>query len=158
MKNMFLLSFTFLTICLKAQDPVFKVELSHDSLLLGNYVELKYTLENIQGKFTPPDFPGMKLIAGPNHASSYSFINGEVKQTSSYVYFLMPEAEGNYIIGEATVQSGQQIFTTPEINLVVMPNPDRLIQNPNSDLKNADPGVIIKPKNNSAGKKKTYRI
>ncbi len=140
------------------QEPVFKVELSHDTLLLGNYVEVKYTLENIQGKFTAPDFAGLSLIAGPNHASSYSFINGEVKQTSSYVYFLKPEAEGQYIIGEATVKSGSQNYTTPAVNLTVIPNPDGQIQNPNSNLKKNDPGVIISPNNQSNPKKKTYRI
>lgn len=140
-----------------AQEAEFKVELSHDTLLLGNYVELKFTLENVQGKFSPPELTGFKLVAGPNQASSYSIINGQVRQSSSYTYFLEPESEGTYVIGPATLKSSGRELQTPELRLIVKPNPEGLIQNPGSRL-NKDTGPGVYPAPAKQNRKKTYRL
>jgi hypothetical protein len=79
MKILNLIGFGLFALILRAQDPHFKVEVSSDTILLGNYFELKYTIENTQGDFNPPEFAGLKLVAGPNHASSYSIMNGKGK-------------------------------------------------------------------------------
>ena len=80
----------------KAQDFVFSMEVSGDSVLLGNYVELSYTIENAQGKFEPPSFEGLDIISGPNYSSSISINNGEMKSLESYSYYLAPPEVGVY--------------------------------------------------------------
>lgn len=164
MKN----SFFIITMCLfwmsfidlqvvRGQEVVFKVELSHDTLLLGNYAEIKFTIENVQGKFTAPGFAGLKIIAGPNQSSSYSFINGEVKQSSSYSYFIEPEAEGVYVIEPAKLKTADAELSTPEIQLIVKDNPQQIIQNPGGKQMKEMPGVRISPQPQKPTKK-TYRL
>jgi len=141
-----------------AQEAEFRVELSHDTLLLGNYVELRFTIENVQGKFSPPDLSGFKLLTGPNQASSYSIINGQVKQSSSYTYFIEPEAEGSYVIGPATLKTGNREMHTPEVTLIVRSNPDQLIQNPGGRLKYQDQDLRLRKAPAQQNRKKTYRL
>ncbi len=141
-----------------AQEAEFRVELSHDTLLLGNYVELRFTVENVQGKFSPPDLSGFKLLTGPNQSSSYSIINGQVKQSSSYTYFIEPQAEGSYVIGPATLKTPNKEMQTPEVTLIVQPNPDQLIQNPAGRLKYQDQDLKTRPSPTQQNRKKTYRL
>ena len=58
------------------------VEVSDDTLYLGNAVGIKYSIKNIVGDFQPPEFKGMRLVAGPMVSSSFSMINGKVTQLS----------------------------------------------------------------------------
>ena len=116
------------------QQSEFKVEISNDTVLLGNYFEVKFSLNNVTGKFTPPSFVGLNIIAGPNKSSSYSMINGEVNQSSSYTYYLEAELEGNYIIGPANLQTTNELLSTPQLHVVVLPNPEGIKQRPKSNF------------------------
>ncbi len=50
-----------------AQEVKFSVGVSADTLLVGNYLELKYTVENAQPNgFEPPSFTGLEIVGGPN--------------------------------------------------------------------------------------------
>ena len=93
MKKQFIFLFTTLFLCktLSAQGVEFTVNLSNDTVLLGNYIEVEYTISNGDGKFIPPLFAGLQLIAGPNKSSSYSVINGVVSQSA--IIFLQTRLE-----------------------------------------------------------------
>ena len=74
------------------QEARFSVEVSTDSILLGNFIEVKFILENAKaGNFTPPEFEDFQVVGGPNHASSYSMINGETTQSTTISYYLEPK-------------------------------------------------------------------
>lgn len=133
MTRLFLL-FTFVLTgtLLTAQEAArFTVSLSTDSLLLGNYLQVSFQLENAEGDdFTAPSFDGFHLVAGPNISTSYSMVNGEVSRSATYSYYLEPLDVGNYFIEPAAVRVADRVLETEPVEVLVLPNPDGLIQQP----------------------------
>ena len=100
-----ILSLGIQSLILAQDNATFSVEMSSDSILMGNYFQVKFTLENAQSNnFIAPDFEGFRVISGPNMTSSYSMINGEVSQSMTYTYYLEPVDVGNYFIAPASIE------------------------------------------------------
>ncbi len=113
---------------LTAQEGArFTVEVSTDSVLLGNYFQLSFTLEHAVARdFTGPDLGGQfDLVSGPNQASSMQVFNGQVRRSTRYTYVLQPRDIGSSFIGPASIETaeGQVLETTP-LEIFVLPNPD----------------------------------
>ena len=125
---------------LSAQDSaLFKVEVSCDSILMGNHFKVSFSLENTGGEnFQPPVFEGFDVVSGPNYSSSFSMINGKVTQSVSYTYYLRPRNIGNYYIEPASIAVGKEVLETTPVAVTVVPNPDGVIQEP--EEKRAFPG------------------
>lgn len=156
----------------------FTIEISTDSILLGNYFEVKFTLENAKGDhFEPPTFSEFFLRGGPNTASSMSIINGEVTQTITYSYYLEPKDIGNYWLEPASIVVGDEVMETHPVEVVVFPNPDGIKQEipskqpfefrfddfrmPMPKLEMPDGGQEVVPEKKEQKKKKkrkTYKI
>ncbi len=116
------------------QAPKFKVEVSTDSVLWGNYFKVTYTLENAPGaQFETPAFPDFRIISGPNMSSSFSLVNGVSTQSVSYTYFLEPKEIGVFYIQPAFVETGGAVLETPPLQIKVAPNPDNIKQQPRED-------------------------
>jgi hypothetical protein len=132
MKNkiILLVLFCFSFAIANAQDFVFTMEVSGDSLLLGNYLEISYTIENAQGKFEPPSFEGLDIVSGPNYSSSIAINNGEMTSKESYSYWLMPKDIGLYTIDPAYFLKDGETFESKPLEIVVLPNPDGIKTNP----------------------------
>lgn len=115
---------------LSAQEEArFTIEISSDSVLLGNYFEVKFTLENAKGSnFEPPAFGEFLLRGGPNTASSMTMVNGEVSQTITYSYYLEPKDIGNFWVEPASIMVEDQVLETEPVEVVVFPNPDGIKQ------------------------------
>jgi hypothetical protein len=116
------------SILLAQEEGSFNVEIERDTILLGNTFELTYVIENVKGDFVPPDFSGLRVVSGPNTSSQFSMINGKTTRSASYSYILMPQKEGEYIIPPAELESGDEIFTSHEVPIFVLPNPEGKIQ------------------------------
>lgn len=127
-----LLFFTGITAGLMAQDGArFTVEVSTDSILFGNYFKVTFTLENARGnEFSAPDFSEFHVVSGPNQASSMSIVNGAMTQSISYSYYLEPKDIGNFYIQPASVAVEGQVMETLPIEVMVVPNPEGIKQNP----------------------------
>lgn len=132
MRRLLTLSLLFGAFLLTAQkNPVFKVEISKDSILMDNYFEVKFTLENADSRqFTPPTFEDFQVLSGPNTSSSMSIVNGDVSQSISYSYYLKPKDIGNYYIAPASIETDGQTIESEPIEVIIHPNPDGIIQNP----------------------------
>lgn len=128
---LFIAIYLFIGTSVSAQeDAVFTVKVSSDSVLLGNYITVTFTLENANMEdFQAPNFKDFKIISGPNQSSSFSMINGKVSQKASYSYYLEPTDIGNYYIPPASVSTSEQVLETQPIEILVAPNPDGIIQN-----------------------------
>ena len=131
MKQLLFFVFFILSFVLSGQDVVFKVQVTADTLYFGNPIGVKYTFENIQGDFVPPDFKGFDIIGGPNVSNQFSMINGVVSQSSSYEYYLMPTELGNLTISEATLENGDGPMYSEALGIIVVDNPDGIQQNYN---------------------------
>lgn len=108
----------------------FKAEVSHDSLLFGNYLEVSFIIENMTGEFQSPEFSQFRQIGGVSHSTSISIVNGEMTQLSQYTYRLEPLSEGLLIIESAFLHTEDDILLTSPIDIWVMPNPDGIIERP----------------------------
>lgn len=109
----------------------FTVEVSTDSVLFGNYFQVQFTLHNASGsEFRPPAFDEFEVMNGPNMSSSFSMSNGKITQSVTYTYYLKPREVGNYYIQPASIKTGYKILETDAKEVLVVPNPDGVIQNP----------------------------
>ncbi len=154
----------------------FTVEVSSDSILLGNYFKVSFSLESAGGEnFQPPLFESFDIVSGPNYSSSISMINGKVNQSVSYTYYLRPREIGNYYIEPASIAVGEKVLETGPISVIVVPNPDGVIREPHEERElpgfdwdnwgipefsrpfRAEPPAPQQPEQQKA-KRKTYKI
>lgn len=134
----FLMLFVFQMKAEKPQDkPQFSVKVSNTSVLIGNYIEVTFTLKDAAGaQFEAPTFEGFDIVGGPNQSSSFSMINGETTQSTSYTYFLQPKDVGNYYLEPAFIQAAGETLETQPIEIIVLENPDGIIEKPKSKAPN----------------------
>lgn len=128
----------FLATALAQEKPVkFTVEVSTDSILFGNYFEVKFILENANGNdFGAPDFSQhFNVVSGPNFSSSFSMVNGSMTQSQTITYYLEPKEIGAYYILPASVDTGDKVLETAPLEVLVVPNPDGIKQTPSNQRK-----------------------
>ena len=121
--------FLFTTILLIGADVVsqndgsFTMDVSSDTVLMGNTFTLSYTIENLEGEFAPPDLSDFKIVHGPNVSSQFSSINGVVSRRSSYTYYLLPILEGVGMIGSASVGYDDTWTELEPVKITIVDNP-----------------------------------
>jgi hypothetical protein len=111
------------------QEPSFTIEVSTDSVLLGNMVKVTFRLANVPGaKFEAPEFTDFRLVAGPNMNSSFSMVNGVTTQAVTYTFYLEPKEVGVFYIPPAFVETQGKVLETAPVQIKVAPNPDNIRQ------------------------------
>lgn len=115
---------------LSAQDKSFALEISNDTVLLGNYTIAKFILSNINGDFEAPEFKEFDIVSGPNTMSSFKMINGTSTQESSYTYYLKPQNEGEIFIDPAYLYTENDTLETTPTKVIVFPNPEGKVIEP----------------------------
>lgn len=150
-------------------DASFTLEVSGDSVLLGNYLAVRFTLKNVEGNnFTAPAFEGFE-VNGPNVSSSMSIINGEASQQISYTYYLKPLEIGNYYIEPASIIAGEEVLETAPFEVIALPNPDGVVEEPRLEGSQFEfrfnPGDLLPPPElkmekdkKKKKKRKTYKM
>lgn len=115
---LFLLSITVL-----GQQPEVKVEVSSDTISIGEMVEVTYTIENGEGKLIMPDMSKLPVIRGPNSSSSFMYQNGKMSSNQSYSFTLLAMEPGTLVIPAATYQTGEDKLTINPVEVVVLAAP-----------------------------------
>ncbi|MFK7982856.1 MAG: BatD family protein [Saprospiraceae bacterium] len=127
----FIASFMISLAAFSQQAAKLTVEVSNDSILLGNYIEVKFTIENASVKnFEAPNFDGFTIVSGLNQSSSMMISNGNVSQTMTYSYYIEPVDVGNYFIQPAFVDTEEGPLESIPLEVLVVDNPDGIIQQP----------------------------
>ena len=111
-----------------SQDQPFYLQLSSDTILAGNVVQLSFIADNISGKFEGPDLKDLNVISGPNTSTSMSIVNGEISQYGSYGYTILLEEIGDVIIPPAYFDTSDGTFETEPTRIIVLPNPEGIIE------------------------------
>lgn len=162
--------FSSLLLCsVLAQDANFSVEVSSDSILYGNYFKVTFTIENGKAiNFQAPNFENFTIVSGPNQSSSISIVNGERSQSSSYTYYVEPKEEGLLFIEPASVELDGEAKETEPVSVMVLPNPDGIIQRPEQEKSRMFDSFFdfnrpllpenVQPKSKPKKKRKIYRI
>lgn len=137
MKFFFSSAILFLTLHAAAQ-PTIKVEVSADTVVLGDQVEVTYTIDNGDGQFKLPDLKGLPVISGPNSSSSFLYQDGKATSSQSYSFLLRPLEEGKLVIPKATYEANEeeQIIQPLEVIVVAAKNkpvsPKTITTSPNT--------------------------
>lgn len=106
-------------------QSTFEIRVAADTILAGCPLEVAFTLKGgASTDFSPPDFKGFRIQRGPNHASTFSMVNGNTSQSTTITYFLVAEVPGDVYIGPAFVKSGNQELETVPVKIRVLDNPD----------------------------------
>jgi len=140
---------------LLAQDaPTLSIEVSADTIYMDNAFRIKYTVKNGSAEgFERPSLDQFDLLQGPSRSSSMSFINGVQSSEESYTYYFRPSKAGVYQIDAFELTMDGQSLKSNSPNVIVVANPDNLMQDPNTGQIEGRP----LPKKKST-KRKRYRI
>ena len=144
----------------------FTVNISNDSILLGNHFQVTFTLKNQSGSdFHAPNFKDYEVLSGPNQSMSSTFINGDMNQTISYSYVVRPKEIGTYYIESADINTENGVLETAPIEINVFPNPDNIKQEIPNKRDTFDPfegfdgfDLFDFPSREKAPKKKKRRV
>ena len=117
----------FLTLCIILTTSFsfaqVKFSASTDSRTVGknDYVEVQFTVENAANveSINPPSFKNFAVVSGPNHQSSMTSINGNIKQSLSIGYVLKPLSTGTFTIGSATAKADGKEYHSSPLNIQV---------------------------------------
>lgn len=127
------LNFVFYSLLSFGQNTAkFTVQVSNDSILMGNTFQVVFSLENAQGNnFQAPDLSlFFDVISGPNVSSGMQMINGQINQSISYTYYLQPREIGVFFIEAASIETAENYLETAPLEVIVVPNPKGIQQSP----------------------------
>lgn len=120
----------FTLISFGAASQSFDLYLSSDSILAGNVLEVTFKAENINGSFEGPDLKGLEIVSGPNTTSFVTMRNGEMSQTESYSYGILLNDIGVVTVTPAYLHSEDKSWETEPVSVIVLPNPEGIIEQP----------------------------
>ncbi len=106
----------------KSQNTV-SIEISSDSVLSGDIIEIKYTLENIESEFELPNLSNFTIVSGPNSSQSMSIINGVKSQKAVYTLFIEMKEGGTYYLPSFVVEAEGNTIEVPELPIKVVDSP-----------------------------------
>lgn len=133
MKSLSFLSlFVLITFNVYSQNEIkFSLKKSQDTILAGNILQVVFQLENGKGSgFEPPIFEKFHIVQGPSTQSYFSMVNGEVTQSLSFTYWIKPKEEGILFIEPASIDVDGKVFETEIQTVIVLPNPDGIVEDP----------------------------
>jgi hypothetical protein len=115
-KYFFLLLLSFQGLLAQVQ---FEAKVSKQTLGLNERLRIDFTMNDDGDNFTPPNFEGFKIIAGPSQQVSQSWINGKSTFNKTYSYYLLPTQKGNLVIRQASIDIRGQIYKTSPVKITV---------------------------------------
>lgn len=97
----------------------FDAILSRDEIGLNENLRIEFKM-NVNGdNFSPPDFNGFTVVAGPSTSISQQWINGRGSMSKSFIYFLRPSRKGRISIGKATMNYDGESYSTNTVTVNV---------------------------------------
>ncbi len=67
-----------------------------------------------------PDFNGFQILTGPMTSTSISIVNGQMSQSASYSFVLLPMQAGDLTIQPTKINQGGQVFASNPVTLRVI--------------------------------------
>ena len=112
----FLTVFCAISVGLSYAQVKFSASSNDKTIGKSEYLQVQFTIENAANveSITPPPFKNFAVVSGPNHQSSMSVVNGNIKQSLSIGFVLQPLSAGNFTIGAATARAdGKEYHSNP---------------------------------------------
>lgn len=108
----------------------FEAKVSKQTLGLNERLRIDFSMNDDGDNFSPPNFEGFRVVAGPSQQVSQSWINGKSSFNKTYSYFLMPTHKGVILIRQASIEINGQVYKTSPIKITVT-NPVEMPKDPN---------------------------
>lgn len=100
--------------CFNGVAQKFYAQVNSKVVQVGQMFELTFVINAAASDFTPPNFKDFDIASGPNQSSSVQIINGQMSQSISLSYLLIPKREGKLVIGAASINSnGHKLESNP---------------------------------------------
>lgn len=106
------------SLCLLAQNPIFKIEVNTDTLIFGERMEVQFQIENIKGDFKAPKFEDFIVLSGPNTQNQMQWINGSFSSSKNISFILSPKKLGPCKIEGVSIKHGKETLETDEIIII----------------------------------------
>lgn len=97
----------------------FEAKLSKKKLGINERLRIDFEMNQDGDNFTAPSFEGFRVVGGPNQAISNSWINGKRSYSKTYSFFLAPQRQGNFTIGQASIEINGEIYKSPPVSVQV---------------------------------------
>ena len=112
------LGFFLIVFSAAAQEIAFYAQADARQVVVNNYFQVTFTLENANGdSFTPPDFGSIEVLSGPSQSSQVSIINGRRSQKASFGYGLNVSKPGKYTIKSASIKVAGKTYRSKPITI-----------------------------------------
>lgn len=98
----------------------FTVKSSHEIVEEGQRIQITFTVNASAGNFTPPSFPGFRLVQGPNQSNSMQIVNGRRSRSTSISYILQATELGDHKIGAASIKVDDKVYKTKPFTVKVI--------------------------------------
>jgi hypothetical protein len=122
MKRLLFIFILFLPIRLASQS--FTASVDETTVADNERFEVSFTFSgtdiNSLKNFKPPSFNNFLVFSGPNQSTSIQIINGVQSGSLSYNYIIAAKSTGNFTIGKASIESGDEKFETKPIGIIVV--------------------------------------
>lgn len=121
MKNLLVISLLLLQAAGFSQN--LQVNVSKQSVAVGERFTLEYKTENAGASFTPPTMRNARVLSGPNMSESTVNINGRRSRSFTVTYVLSAKTEGECLIGPASLKTKSETFTSDPVSVKVTKAP-----------------------------------
>ncbi|MDI6802934.1 MAG: BatD family protein [Bacteroidota bacterium] len=120
-----------------AQDGSFAASVDRNRVVMGERIEITFSLNGSGKNFQPPDFKDFLVLSGPNQSTSMQIINGAISQSISYSYILQPRSEGKFTIGTASIEFGGKKLQSNSITIEIAKGVQQPKQQPSQSQEDA---------------------
>jgi hypothetical protein len=112
-----------LTLAAQAQDLQVTASVSADIVGTQDQFQLTVTVSGPGSEQAQeprlPRFQGLRIVQGPSLSTQFQWINGKSSSTRSFIYTLLPEKEGQFIIDPIEVTAGGKTYRTQALSVRV---------------------------------------
>ncbi len=111
------------------QDLEARVNVNRDSILVGNTLTLSVSVDGESIEGIDLNLPSnLEIVSGPNVSSTMTMMNGDVAQTSTYNYVILPSEVGTDYIPPMIITTSKGEIETDPITINTYPNPTNIKQ------------------------------
>ena len=104
----------------QAQEAKFSVKVSKTTVKTNAKFNVEFILENAGGgQFQAPKFEDFTVVGGPNQSSQMSIMNGEMSQSMTYTYTLMPKKTGDFVLPAASMKLKNETLKSEKVKIKV---------------------------------------
>ncbi len=95
----------------------FTAVVNKKNVAVGEIFLLTFQLEGDAKNFKAPSLKEFTIYSGPNTSQSVSIINGSMRQSIGFNYYILANKEGKFVIGPASIETKSGVLHTNSITI-----------------------------------------